>query len=171
MAVRISRRDFLLGFRKRFTSYSVEENTSGVGDLAREGDEALRQGDYKAAISAFERLLQVQKENLVARQKLGYCYYRNGEIEKAKKEFLLLMERGVESNFLYLYLGLCFAHEGKLDKAIEVLKGFFDVTKPIVQRAINLQIALYQSSMAEKDDFISTIEEAIKEQAKMDRNS
>ncbi len=172
MGGRISRRDFLFGFRKRFVqSYSMEENTSGVGEIAREGDDALREGDYSTAISSFEKLLKRQKDNLIARQKLAYCYYKIGEIEKAKKEFLSLLERGIESNFLYLYLGLCFAHEDRLDKAIEVVKNFFDITKPIVQRAINLQIALYQSSMAEKDDFIATIEQAISEQSTMDNRA
>ncbi len=169
MGVYISRRDFLFGFRKRLLkSFSIEETTSGIGELAREGDNALRKGEYLSAIGHFKELLTIQKDNLIARQKLAYCYYKIDKIAEAKEEFLSLLNRGIESNFLYLYLGLCFAKEDRLDKAIEVLKKFFDISKPIVQRAINLQIALYQSSMANKEDFVATIEQAISEQSAMD---
>ncbi len=164
---RLTRRDFLFGFRNRILS-DPSPPSSLISGEAKKADERLKQGKYNEAVYLYQELIKQRPDNLVARQKLGYCYYKLGEIEKAKREFLMLKRMGVKSNFLALYLGLCFAHEGELQKAITFLKEFFDVTKPIIQRAINLQIAMCESNMLSREDMIKTIEEAIEEQNKMD---
>lgn len=165
---RLSRRDFLFGFRRRLSSNIEDTPTSLIIEEAKQADKLLKEEDFAGAKRLLEEVIAKRKDNLVARQKLAYCYYKLGEIDKAKEEFLKLKKMGVSSNFLCLYLGLCFAHEGDLQRAISQLKGFFDITKPIIQRAINLQIALFDSNMANKEDLISSIEEAIFEQQKMD---
>lgn len=165
---RLSRRDFLFGFRKRFSDNIVDEPTSFVLQEAKEADKFLKEENFEAAKKLLEQIVIKRKDNLVARQKLAYCYYKLGDIQRAKKEFLNLKSKGVSSNFLSLYLGLCFAHEGDLDRAISSLKGFFDISKPIIQRAINLQVALYDSKMATKEDLINSIEDAIVAQQQMD---
>ncbi len=165
---RFSRRDFLFGFRRRMLNNIDNIPTSLMMKEAKEADEFLRQGDFSQAKKLLEKVVKKRKDNMVARQKLAYCYYRLNEIKRAKEEFLKLKKMGVTSNLLCLYLGLCYAHEGDLSQAISHLKGFFDISKPIIQRAINLQIALFDSKMADKEDLISSIEQAIAEQQRMD---
>jgi tetratricopeptide (TPR) repeat protein len=168
---RLTRRDFLFGFRNRFSKADGAEPSSLTNQRAKEADKLLKEGNFERAEKVFKELLKDRSDNLVARQKLAYCLYKTGKIVEAKKEFLTLKKMGIKSNFMCLYLGLCFAHEGKLKEAIETFKEFFDVTKPVLQRAINLQIALFDSNMANKEDMIKSIEEAILEQNKMDKVS
>jgi len=166
---RFSRREFLFGFRQRF-SVQLPQTTSCLHSDAKKADEYLAQENYKDAKKIYLKMIEQRADNLVARQKLAYCYYKLGDIKNALKEFLELRKRGVKSNFTSLYLGLCFAHIGDVENAIKSLKNFFDITKPIVQRAINLQIALYESNMAKKDDLINSIEQAIEEQSKIENS-
>ncbi|GAB6888140.1 hypothetical protein JCM13304A_16380 [Desulfothermus okinawensis JCM 13304] len=163
----LSRRDFLFAFRQRFST-KPSRASSFTNKDAKKADEYLSQGKYEDARDIYLKMVEERSDNLVARQKLAYCYYKLGDIKNSMKEFLELKKRGVKSNFVSLYLGLCFAHRGDIPNAILSLKGFFDITKPIVQRAINLQIALYDSNMAKKEDLINCIEGAIEEQNKMD---
>jgi len=164
---RLSRREFLFGFKHRF-SLEPTQYTSIVHGPAKKADDFLNQGKYLDAKEIYLEMLKKNPDNLVVRQKLAYCYYKLGDIQKALKEFLELRKRGVKNNFSSLYLGLCFAYMDDMENAINSLKKFFDITKPIVQRAINLQIALYDSNMAKKEDLINSIEQAIKEQSKME---
>ncbi len=169
---RLSRREFLFGFKNRFSQLDVSSNPSPlINKKARDADVLLQQGEFTEAKEILQELVKERSDNLVARQKLAYCLYKIGEIGNAKQEFLKLIQLGVKNNFISLYLGLCFVQEDRLKEAIEVFKGFFDITKPIIQRAINLQIALYDSNMANKEDMRQCIEEAICEQNKMDENN
>ncbi|WP_461833637.1 tetratricopeptide repeat protein [Desulfothermus sp.] len=167
---RLSRREFLFGFRQRF-SVQPPQATSIIHKEAKKADEYLAHENYKDAKEIYLKMIEHRSDNLVARQKLAYCYYKLGDIKNAMKEFLELRKRGIKSNFTSLYLGLCFAHMGDIENAIKSLKNFFDITKPIVQRAINLQIALYDSNMTKKDDLINSIEQAIEEQNKMENST
>ena len=164
MGQKISRRDFLFGFRKRMLELSFTNKKDLNVEELKKADGFLRSGDFSKAKDILEKVVEDYPEDLVARQKLAYAYYKIGDIKSAKNEFLVLRKKGVKSNFISLYLGLCFAHDGNLKTAINIFKEFFDITKPIIQRAINLQIALFDSDLATQEDMIKTIENAIKEQ-------
>jgi len=64
-----------------------------------------------------------------------------------------------------LYLGLAHALREEPGRAVEVWRGYFNVDRPLIQRAVNLQIALYDSGVATSArEMAESVLEAIREQ-------
>jgi len=61
----------------------LRQNLSDVGKLTAIGDNALSTGDYPQAISAYERALRLNPDDLLSRHKLGAAYLATNRIDAA----------------------------------------------------------------------------------------
>lgn len=141
----MSRRDLLLGMVNRFKGTEESAKTvSGIQPDQLNGDRLLDEGNYEQAISAYRTCLQKAPEHREARAKLGYCLYRQERYVQAACEFKRILAKG-SHNFSSLYLGLCHARKGDLDKAAAAWGKYFNPGRPEIMREINVQLALLET--------------------------
>lgn len=162
-----SRRDFLFGMINRYRSDAFWGESTGYDPGTREADAYLKAGDFAKGAELLEEMLSKSPDHIQARQKLAYCYLKTDKAEQAASELNKVLQRGREDNFTFLYLGLALAKLGRLGDAVETWKNYFNVDRPLIQRALNLQIALYDSDAATPEDMVQSIEQAIEEQQSM----
>lgn len=67
-----------------------------------------RAADYKGALNTYNRALELDPENPVVNQRLGYVYTQSGELDKAKYHYERAIER--ESDFAPALAGLGFVY-------------------------------------------------------------
>ena len=66
----------------------VIENTSEVQRLKEKAAQRARQGDYAKAVGIWNRVLELDPSNVVARRDLGMAHYETGDIEQAKEHLI-----------------------------------------------------------------------------------
>ncbi len=164
-----TRRDLIFGIVNRFQKRDTPKDRTGFGPEAREIDQLIQKGDYTKAISLLRHLLQKSPDHVQARQKLGYCLLQKMDLEQSIQVFEEILGVRENDNFSFLYLGLALAKQGKKDEAIETWKKYFNVDQPYIQRAINVQIALYETDgPGSVEDMVESVEQAIADQEKED---
>ena len=113
--------------------------------------------------------LRKSPDHFQSGQKLGYCLMKLGELKRASEVFDQLLDIRPRDNFSHLYLGLIRARQGDSGSALRQWKQYFNVDQPIIQRALNLQAALYESGgPSSASDMAEHIEQAIEEQHSSD---
>lgn len=166
MSKRLSRRGFLSGLFRPFKR-GEEEGFTGFSPLLLKGDKALELGDYELAIECYEEFL-TKEQSLEVQKKCGYAYFCKGDFKKAREYFMQVMEKRPKENFCLLYLGLSWAKEGDLVKAVNYWKSYFNIQKPVIQRQINAVVALFEAKEAQEPlQVAKEVEAAILEQKKM----
>ena len=159
-----SRRDFIFSLVNRYRSDAFWGESTGFDPGTREVDQLIKEGSFAKGAELLEDIVQQRPDHIQARQKLAYCYLQTERPQQAVNEFKKILQRGREDNFTFLYLGLALAKQGRLQEAVEAWKSYFNVDRPLIQRAINLQIALFDSGASTPEDMVQSIEEAIEEQ-------
>lgn len=86
---------------------------------------------YKNAIPLFERVLELGETKDYVYEKLGDCYTKNWEFEKAKKAYSILLQRNDTNSQTCFALASVYLKEEKLDSAKVFVKKGMDVQKPI----------------------------------------
>ena len=164
---KMSRRDLLMGAVRRIRGDQWNEAPSGVEPLAVEADRLLREGEIEAAVAKYREVLDGEPLHFEARRKTGYCRYMLGEMEAAREAFEEVMHHRPRDPFCLLYLGLSHAKEGNLEWAMSAWRGYFNLEQHLVQRAVNVHMALYEDG--EELDALTVagaIETAIEEQGR-----
>jgi tetratricopeptide (TPR) repeat protein len=164
-----SRRDFLFGMLNRFRKESSWAEDTGFDPSTRDADPLIRDGSYAEAVEILSQKLAKSPDNLQARQKLAFCYLRQGELEASIREFRTILRERRQDNFTNLHLGLAFAKQGRTEQAIACWREYFNINHPIIQRAVNLQISLHEVGSADPEDMVDSIEEAIRDQSELNR--
>lgn len=72
------------------------------------GERQYRTSDYKGALTTYNRALQLDSENPVIHQRLGYVYVQRGELDKAKKHYEKAID--LEKDFAPALAGLGYVH-------------------------------------------------------------
>ena len=156
-----------MGAVRRLRGDQWNEAPSGVEPLAVEADRLLREENFIEAIAKYREVLDGEPLHIEALRKSGYCHYRLGEMDPARELFEEVMRHRPRDPFCLLYTGLSFAKEGELEWAMSAWKGYFNLEQHLVQRAINLHLALYEDD--EELDPVAVageIEKAIEEQGR-----
>ncbi|MGC1516066.1 MAG: tetratricopeptide repeat protein [Maribacter sp.] len=86
---------------------------------------------YKNAIPLFERVLELGETKDYVYEKLGDCYTKNWEFEKAKEMYGILLQRNDANSQTYFDLASVYWKEEKLDSAKALIKKGMEVQKPI----------------------------------------
>ncbi|MFP4213508.1 MAG: tetratricopeptide repeat protein [Desulfohalobiaceae bacterium] len=165
-----SRRDLLLGLFGKLRGADVPGGKTGFSSREREIDALLKQGDYAAAIPQLEELLQISPDHIQARQKLGYCLLQNQRPEAAAREMQTALQEKPGDNFCLLYLGLALAWQDDLEQALYYWEQYFDPGQTLIQREINLVLALQDTSGLDSGrEIAQRLEQAISRQHKKDQ--
>jgi tetratricopeptide (TPR) repeat protein len=90
-------------------------------EAAAEGNAAFAKGDYKAAKAAYERVLDLAPDNLVALVNLGLIEFRTGDAGKAEKILKQALARRLETGPAWLTLGMLYFQQGKIEPAFAAL--------------------------------------------------
>ena len=134
-----SRRDFLRSLGRRF-----REQSQGV-----ETDDTVRQGRAAHCFRVFLREKEPERtsreQHTAARAFLGASLYWCGQICEA----LEVLEAASDCRhcLVLLYTGLCLAAEGQTEAALDILGDYKDFSRPLVQRAVNVQLALREEHL------------------------
>jgi Flp pilus assembly protein TadD len=165
-----SRRDLLLGLFGKWRGKDIPGGKTGFGPQEREIDALLQQGDYAQAASLLQELLQKVPGHVQARQKLGYCLLQNQEPEAAAQELRLALQERPGENFCLLYLGLAMAWQGDLEQALHYWEQYFNPEQPLIQREINLLLALKDTSgLDSAREIAQRVQQAISRQQSKDQ--
>ena len=144
-----SRRDFLRSLGRRFREQSQGVETD---DTVRQGRAFFAQGDYAMAAHCFRVFLREKEpertsreQHTAARAFLGASLYWCGQICEA----LEVLEAASDCRhcLVLLYTGLCLAAEGQTEAALDILGDYKDFSRPLVQRAVNVQLALREEHL------------------------
>lgn len=146
--INVSRRRLLFGFMDRLRGADVDAPVAAASQTApllAQANAAYGAGDFGAAAALYKSFLQAESANPEARQRMGECLYRQGQYIQAKVEFERLLQKNRKDNRAILYLGLVLARLERVQKAAVVWKLHFDPHNVVLQRELNLQIALVES--------------------------
>lgn len=165
-----SRRELLLGLFSRWQSRDIPGGKTGFGVLEREIDSLLQARDFARAVEMLQELLQISPEHLQARNKLGYCLLQTGALAAAAQELQTVLDKKPEDNFALLYLGLTLAWQGDPDQALAYWAEYYNPEQPLIQREINLLLALKNTSgLSQPEDVAQRVQQAIEKQHRLDQ--
>lgn len=86
------------------------------------GNEEERQGDLQAALTHYQKALQIEPAFYPALNNLGAVYLRQKEVGRAEEAFLKLLALNPEDGEPYINLGHALYEEGKYPEATERLE-------------------------------------------------
>lgn len=161
--VNASRRNFLFGAVRRAKREEASEApiaaSSETISLIRLANEAFDREDWDEAIKLYRKYLKEEKD-LDVRLRLGETLYFAERYNAARVEFRTVHKRRPEELKAVIYLGLCYARSGNLERAAETWKIYFDPNNIPMQRELNLQIGLIEDGLADCADSVAKAVEA-----------
>ena len=99
--------------------YDKQINTLYVNKYIENGIHYLNEDNLIEAKSQFINCINIDPENQIALQNLGYIHYENGDYQSAENLFIKLIEINPNFSYPYHYLGHIYFKSGELDKAIK----------------------------------------------------
>ena len=145
----VSRRRLLFGFMDRLRGGedgAPMARTSETASALAQANAFFAAGDFAAAAAGYKEFLQDESANMEARQRLGESLYRQGQHIQAKIEFERILQKNRKDNRALLFLGLVLARLDRVQKAAVVWKLFFDPHAVILQRELNIQVAMVETA-------------------------
>jgi Flp pilus assembly protein TadD len=164
-----SRRDILKVFAGHMKQDATPASQTGIDPLSRSIDQHIEIGDYDQAVEKLKALLQKSPDHIQAHRKLGFCLLQIGHTVEAEKVFAGILRHLPHDSFALLHQGLNLAQQNRLTEAIDLWRQYLNTDQPIIQRAVNLQIALHETGApADPQEVADQILTAIATQQTMD---
>ncbi len=139
--------------------------------LGKSIDNLMTQGRFSEASTKLRQLLDKSPDHVQARRKLGYCLMQTGQRAEAEHELSTVLTHYPHDPFALLHQGLNLVVQRRLPEAISVWRKYFNTDQPVIQRAVNLQIALFETGgPSDPEDVVAHIQQAIAEQQDMDHS-
>ena len=165
----MSRRDVLMAPWQRFRRQDSRDSKTGWDASAREADGLLREGHFQQALAAYRKCVAQDPGHREAQKKMVVCYLWLERYPQARK-VLDRLRQDQEDDFVHLYSGVVAAFESDLTAAFAEWDKYANYDQPLVLRAINLQLALYESGESpDPEEAGRAVFEAIEEQRRRDR--
>jgi tetratricopeptide (TPR) repeat protein len=86
------------------------------------GETYDQQKDYKKAIDAYQRAIELDRDNLEVIRHLADALQNNGQTEKALEQYKIIADANPEDAQTYVHMAEIYRKQGKLDLAVENLK-------------------------------------------------
>ncbi len=165
-----SRRDIFRALTGRLHQDATPAFPIGFDPLSKAIDHLVDTGDYQKALAKLRSLVNKSPDHIQARRKVGYCLLQTGQYAEAEQTFTDILVHHPQDPFALLHHGLSLVKQGRLSEAIVVWRRYFNTDQPIIQRAVNLQIALFETGgPSESEDVAKHIQEAVVEQQQVDQ--
>lgn len=160
-----SRRDLFRGLARHVRGHDKEDAASGLSPEVFEADALLRKDKYAEAARLYNACLEREPDHAEAWQRLGYCRIKLGRTREARKALEQVNRLKPGNDFAALYTGLAHAMEGNAEKAIDSWKSYFDIKQPLIQREINLILALHErGDKLDPASLVKSVQEAVEAQ-------
>ncbi|WP_457572535.1 tetratricopeptide repeat protein [Desulfovulcanus sp.] len=103
---------------------------------------ALSSKNYPEAIQLYNAYLAENPDDIHARSRLGFAYFKAGKFDQAIKELTRVLQQKPEEPYAILYLGLAYVNKEEFGKAIKVWEGYKNKKAPLVEAEIKKQLTL-----------------------------
>jgi tetratricopeptide (TPR) repeat protein len=113
----------------------------------REGNKQYKQGQFDQALPAYQKALEQNPKNPIARYNLANARFRSGKLEDAEKSYDELIENSSEKTYKekgYYNKGVALTKEKKLLESIEAYKNALKLNPADEDARFNLQKALLE---------------------------
>ena len=153
-------------FRQRDT---IESKPASISiDLSRQND-LFQKGEYEQAAIELRKLLNDKPDYIPAQKLFSLCLFKANHFFHAKQVLRDIPKNQGEDSFCFLYLGLIAARQNELNEAVEFWQGYKNLKQPLIQREINLQLALIEQKMlSDPLEAARKVEQAIARQREYD---
>lgn len=126
------------------------------------GNIKLDQENYEDAIEYYREELRQHPDNLRAREKLGFAYYKTDRYDESIDAFSQVLQKDPKRSYATYYLGLVYLKNGERSKAIELFKSYENKQQPLVEEQIKKQVTLLEFA-----DSIHLAKQAVSEEQKL----
>ncbi|MBU1248512.1 MAG: tetratricopeptide repeat protein [Proteobacteria bacterium] len=167
----VSRRNFLMGFRKLREEEPGEAQTPVAStdetfDLLKEANLAYKDRNWEPAREKYEAFLKKESRNPNARFRLGRCLYETGKYIQAKIQFEQVLRLRREDQDATLFLGLSLMRLDRPEKAAVIWRMYMNPKAMPIQREVNIQLAFIEDTSMETPlpaDMAAAVEGAVEE--------
>lgn len=151
------------------------EVLSSVPDVARSaklysvlGYTYEQRKDYKKAIAAYRKAIELDRDNLDAIRGLAQNLLNDGQTDAALEQYKIIAESNPEDAATYLHMAEIFRRSGKFDLALENLKKAQSMVQDSMEVPYNMA-AVYQAQ-GRYDEATQVLQDLIKKTDKADNS-
>ncbi len=127
-----------------------------------------QQKDYKKAITAYRKAVELDRDNLDATRGLAQNLMNDGQTEAALEQYQIIADANPEDAQTFLRIAEIYRKEGKFDLAIENLKRAESMVQDSMEVPYNMA-AIYQAE-GQYDDAAQILQNLLKKTQKDDNN-
>jgi len=127
-----------------------------------------QQKDYKKAIEAYRRAIELDRDNLDAIRGLAQNLMNNGQTDAALEQYKIIADANPEDAGTYLRIAEIYRKAGKFDLALENLKKAESMVQDSIEVPYNIA-AVYQAQ-GRYDEAIQVLQALLKKTEKADGN-
>lgn len=124
--------------------------------------------DYKGAIDAYQRAIQLDRDNLDAIRGLAENYLNDGQFDKALEQYKVIADANPEDAQTYLRMSEIYRRQGKYDDALDSLKKAQAMVPDALEVPYN--IAVVYEAQGRYDDAIKILQDLLKKTEKADNS-
>jgi tetratricopeptide (TPR) repeat protein len=122
--------------------------------------------DYKSAIDAYKRAIQLDRDNLDAIRGLAENYLNDGQVDAALEQYRVIADANPEDAQTYLRMSEIYRRQGKYDLALEDLKKAEAMVPDALEVPYN--VAVVYEAQGRYDEAIKILQELLKKTEKPD---
>jgi len=119
-------------------------------ELNREGAKLIEQGKMEEALEAFQKAVELDSNDAVARLNLAYTYDRQGRTEEAIVEYQRAIELSPSNLLAYNNLGVLYDKMGQYDEAIGEFQRALEIDPTDANASKNLENAKQNKTVIEE---------------------
>jgi tetratricopeptide (TPR) repeat protein len=120
--------------------------------------------EYKSAIDAYKRAIELDRDNLDSIRGLAENYLNDGQIDAALDQFKVIADANPEDAQTYLRISEIYRRQGKFDQALDSLKKAQAMVPDALEIPYN--IAVIYEAQARYDDAAQILQELLKKTEK-----
>ncbi len=124
--------------------------------------------DYKSAIDAYKRAIQLDRDNLDAIRGLAENLLNDGQIDAALDQYKVIADANPEDAQTYLRISEIYRRQGKYDEALESLKKAEAMVPDALEVPYN--VAVVYEAQARYDDATKILQDLLKKTEKPDNS-
>jgi tetratricopeptide (TPR) repeat protein len=127
-----------------------------------------QQKEYKRAIGAYKRAIELDRDNLDAFRGLAQNLMNDGQTDAALEQYKIIADANPEDAQTYLHMAEIYRKSGKFDLALENLKKVESMVQDSIEVPYNIA-AVYQAQ-GRYDEAIQVLQPLLKKTEKPDNN-